>query len=194
MQLFQKTDWLPTPELAGILGISIWGVKKHCSIEEEWKHSPYWTGQGRPVGSCREIKSRCTGIDNEGVMIPKTKPAEESEHEESQKLSKKELAREFRHEAYLRAKEYRKTDPRQIAMKEKLKEQRRDAYQQAKERNKAYRDKIKKASKENYARKRIVKREKLMKIVVPGSTIKRGNKRPGVGEPSPRDRCGSGIG
>jgi hypothetical protein len=47
-------------------------------------------------------------------------------------LSKKELSKKFRHEAYLRAKEYRKTDPRQIAMTEKLKEQRRDAYQRLK--------------------------------------------------------------
>ena len=43
----------------------------------------------------------------------------------------------MRREAYLRAKEYRKTDPRQIAMMEKLKQQRRDAYQKAKERGKA---------------------------------------------------------
>lgn len=42
----------------------------------------------------------------------------------------------MRHEAYLRAKEYRKTNPRQIAMKGRLKQQRRDAYQKAKERGK----------------------------------------------------------
>ena len=70
-------------------------------------------------------------------MALMTKPAEESDGEEPHKLSKKELARQFRHDAYLRAKEYRKTDPRQIAMKKKLKEQRRDAYDKAKERNKA---------------------------------------------------------
>ena len=104
-----------------------------------------------------------------------TKSAEESDH----KLSKKELARQFRHEAYLRAKEYRETDPRQIAMKEKMKEQRRDAYQQAKKRNKAYRDQIKKASEEKSARKRIVKQDKLMKMVVSGSTIKSPAHEPG---------------
>lgn len=94
------------------------------------------------------------------------------DHDAPKRLSRKELARQFRHEAYLRAKEFRKTDPRQIAMMETLKEQRRDAYQEAKERNKAYRDEIKKASKEKSARKRIVKQDKLRKLVVPGSTIK----------------------
>jgi CRISPR/Cas system CSM-associated protein Csm5 (group 7 of RAMP superfamily) len=91
-----------------------------------------------------------------------------------QRLSDKELSKKLRHEAYLRAKEYRKTDPHQIAMMEKLKEQRRDAYQQAKERNKAYKDQInkKKASKEKSARKKVVKQHKLMKMVVPGSSIK----------------------
>jgi CRISPR/Cas system CSM-associated protein Csm5 (group 7 of RAMP superfamily) len=105
-------------------------------------------------------------------MTLNTKPAEESEHEQHHKLSKRELAREFRHEAYLRAKEYRKTDPRQIAMKKKMKEQRQNAYQKAKERNKAYRNGIKKASKETSARKKVVKQNKLMKMVVPGSSIK----------------------
>jgi len=89
-----------------------------------------------------------------------------------QSLSNKELSKKYRHEAYLRAKEYRKTDPQQIAMKEKLKEQRRDAYQKAKERNKAYRDQIKKASKEKSTGKMIVKQERLRKLVVPGSAIK----------------------
>jgi len=101
-----------------------------------------------------------------------TKRAEESDRGQPHKPSKKELAKKFRHEAYLRAKEYRKTDPRQIAMKEKMEAQGRDAFQKAKERNKAYRDGIKKAAKEKSARKRIVKQDKLMKMVVPGSTIK----------------------
>jgi hypothetical protein len=37
-------------------------------------------------------------------------------------LSYKELSKKFRHEAYVRAKEYRKNDPRQIAMKERIQE------------------------------------------------------------------------
>jgi len=65
--------------------------------------------------------------------------ADKSSHELPARLSKKELAKKLRHEAYLRAKEFRKTDPRQIAMKEKMKEQRREAYRKAKERDKAYR-------------------------------------------------------
>ena len=88
-------------------------------------------------------------------------------------LSKKELAKEFRHEAYLRAKEYRRTDPRQIAMKEQQKEYQREAYQKAKERNKAYRDEKKNAAKEKSARKRIVKQDKLLKnMLAPASAIK----------------------
>lgn len=64
--------------------------------------------------------------------------------ESVKRQSRKELARKLRHEAYLRAKEFRKTDPRQIAMKEKMKEQRREAYQKAKERDKTYRAEHKK--------------------------------------------------
>jgi hypothetical protein len=40
----------------------------------------------------------------------------------SEHLSKKDLARKFRHEAYLKAKEFRRTDPKQIAMAEKMNE------------------------------------------------------------------------
>ena len=102
-----------------------------------------------------------------------TKSKDKPKNERPKRLSKKELTQQFRHEAYLRAKEYRKTDPRQIAIMEKFKEQHRDAYQKAKERGKAYRDQIKKASKEKSAKKRIVKQDKLIKMVVPGSTIKK---------------------
>ena len=52
--------------------------------------------------------------------------------------TKKERAKQYRQEAYQRAKEFRKTDPRQIALQEKQKEQRKEAYQKAKERNKLY--------------------------------------------------------
>lgn len=67
-----------------------------------------------------------------------------SDQEPTKYLSKKELAKHYRHAAYLRAKEFRKADPRQIAMKEKLKEQRKEAYQKGKECRKAYQDEIKK--------------------------------------------------
>jgi hypothetical protein len=63
--------------------------------------------------------------------------AEGSENSSGQKLSKKEFAKKLRREAYQRAKEFKKNDPREIARKEKAKEQRREAYQKAKERNKA---------------------------------------------------------
>ena len=109
-----------------------------------------------------------------------------------EKLSRKELARQFRHAAYQRAKEFRKTDPRQIAIKERLKEQQkefqRDAYQKAKKRNKAYRDGIKKASDERAVERnspsthstgirirpsgKAVRQNKLMRMVVRGSAIK----------------------
>jgi len=100
------------------------------------------------------------------------------ESKQPQRLSKKELARQFRHEAYLRAKEYRKTDPRQIAMTEKLKEQQREAYQKAKERNKAYRTEQKKVAKEKTDTKKDFKQKKLRAMVVSGSTIKKPSQKP----------------
>ena len=75
-------------------------------------------------------------------MLLSKKTSGDPKNEQTQRLSKKELAKKFRHEAYLRAKEFRETDPRQIAMTEKLKEQRHDAYQKAKELGKAYRAEI----------------------------------------------------
>lgn len=71
------------------------------------------------------------------------------------RLSKKELARQFRHEAYLRAKEFRKTDPRQITLKEQQKEFQREVYRKAKERNKTYRAEIKKAGDERAGKIRL---------------------------------------
>jgi len=64
----------------------------------------------------RNERLGCSGRDSRRTMTLNTKPAEESEHEEPYKLSRKELSKQFRHEAYLRAKEYRKTDPRKIAI------------------------------------------------------------------------------
>jgi CRISPR/Cas system-associated endonuclease Cas3-HD len=59
------------------------------------------------------------------------------EDQETEKLSRKEFAKKLRREAYQRAKEYKKNDPREVARKEKAKEQRRETYQKVKERNKA---------------------------------------------------------
>lgn len=60
-----------------------------------------------------------------------------NEDQETEKLSRKDYAKKLRREAYQKAKEYKKNDPREIARKEKAKVQRREAYQKAKERNKA---------------------------------------------------------
>jgi hypothetical protein len=51
-------------------------------------------------------------------------------------LSMKERAKKARHDAYERAKEWKKNDPRTIQLKEKLKQGRREANAQAKERRK----------------------------------------------------------
>jgi hypothetical protein len=50
-----------------------------------------------------------------------------AEQKPPERLSKKELGKKMRREAYLRIKEFRKTDPRQIALMEKLKQQRHEA-------------------------------------------------------------------
>ena len=57
--------------------------------------------------------------------------------EQSEKLSRKEWARQQRRAAYLRAKEFRANDPKQLAFKEAMKERQRDANAAAKERRKA---------------------------------------------------------
>ncbi len=56
---------------------------------------------------------------------------------EEKKASRKEFAKKMRREAYLRAKEFKKNDPKEIARKEAAKVQRRELYQKAKERHKA---------------------------------------------------------
>ena len=78
----------------------------------------------------------------------------------------------MRHDAYLRAKEYRKTDPRQIAMMEKLKQQRQDAYQKAKERGKVLKAERNKAADEKTAENRVAEGKALLATLVPASTIK----------------------
>jgi|GEM_PF-3794380 len=66
---------------------------------------------------------------------------------EQTNISKKDLAKKMRREAYQKAKEYKKTDPREIARKAAAKEHRKATYQKAKERNKAF----KKSSQEKVA-------------------------------------------
>jgi hypothetical protein len=52
-------------------------------------------------------------------------------------ISRKELARELRRQAYQRAKQARANDPRHQAMKERAKQQRRELYRKVKEQRKA---------------------------------------------------------
>lgn len=105
-------------------------------------------------------------------MTPDTKSTAGPDHEPSERLSRVEFARKMRHEAYQRAKEYRKTDPRQIAMREKLKELRRETYQRVKEQRKAYVAEREKASKEKSSIARDVEQKKRMAGLVPGSSLK----------------------
>jgi hypothetical protein len=104
--------------------------------------------------------------------MSKIKPPNEPEQGQDKHLTKKEMAKQFRHDAYLRAKEFRKTDPRQIVLKEKLKEQRREAYKKGKERRKAYQAEIKKVLKVKDAAAKIKKQNELKEMIAPGSSIK----------------------
>jgi hypothetical protein len=105
-------------------------------------------------------------------MAFSTKPTTGPDREPPKRLSRKEFARKFRHAAYLRAKEFRKTDPIQIALKEAQKEFQREAYQEAKKRNKVYREKIKNAASERAGKKKTVRQKSLKAMVVRGSDIK----------------------
>jgi hypothetical protein len=96
--------------------------------------------------------------------------------EAKERLAKKEMAKQYRHAAYLRAKEYSKTDPRQIAMKEKMKAQRKEAYEKGKERRKAYQDEIKKEMKKKDEARKMDKQKNLRAMIVPGSRIKNSTK------------------
>ena len=93
------------------------------------------------------------------------------DHEPPKRLSQKEFAKKMRREAYLRAKEYRKTDPRQIAMMEKLKQQRRDTYQKVKERGKVIKAERRKAADEKASEDRAAKQQDVMAKLVPASSL-----------------------
>ena len=57
--------------------------------------------------------------------------------DEATQLSRKELARQQRRAAYLRAKEYRVNDPKQLEFKEAMKQRRRELNEVVKARRKA---------------------------------------------------------
>jgi len=67
--------------------------------------------------------------------------------QEIRRLSRQEAAREYRKQAYKKAKERRKTDPKFLAQKERAKEMRKAAYQAAKSRNQSFAKKKKEISK-----------------------------------------------
>lgn len=115
------------------------------------------------------LKSEETIPESESTDGPEQKPPE--------RLSKKELARKMRREAYLRIKEFQKTDPRQIAMMEKLKQQRRDAYQKAKESWKITKAERKKVADEKDAEEKAAEGKKLLATLLPASGLKPGVKR-----------------
>jgi hypothetical protein len=98
-------------------------------------------------------------------------PQSPDDQQPPKRLSQKDFAKKMRREAYLRAKEYRKTDPRQIAMMEKLKQQRRDAYQKAKERGKVYRAERRKVENTKATDGKAAKQKNLMAMLVPASTL-----------------------
>ena len=98
-------------------------------------------------------------------------------HEPPKRLSQKEFAKKIRRETYLRAKEYRKTDPHHIAMMEKLKQQQRDAYQKAKERGKVLKAERKKVADEKAAEAGLARRKNLWAMLVPARTLKSKAKR-----------------
>ncbi len=88
------------------------------------------------------------------------------DHQPTDKLSRKEWARQQRRAAYLRAKEFRASDPKQLGFKEAMKERRREANEMAKARRKA-------STKEQKARRaeknRAAQDQQLMMMVKPAT-------------------------
>jgi hypothetical protein len=105
-------------------------------------------------------------------MPDNSKSIDGADHEPPKRLFQKEFAKKMRHEAYLRAKEHRRTDPRQLAMKEKLKQQRRDAYQKAKERGKIIRAERKKAAEKKAAEDGATEGQALLSTLMRASALK----------------------
>lgn len=105
-------------------------------------------------------------------MTADAEPTERPEQKPPARLSQKEYARKMRREAYTRAKEYRRTDPRMIAMQEKLKQQRRDMYQKAKERAKIIKDDRKQAADAKVSADRFAKQQDMLARLVPASSLR----------------------
>ena len=98
----------------------------------------------------------------------------------------KQLAKERRREAYLRAKERQKSDPAYIAQKEKAKAQRREAYRQQKERMKEEKRREKAdAESEKLRQEQELKSQVLEEIKNPIATGGRGHLRLVINNGSP---------
>jgi hypothetical protein len=97
-----------------------------------------------------------------------------SDDADSRVISRRELARQLRRQAYQRAKEQRAKDPRHLAMKEAAKVQRREAYRAAKEKHKAKEATQKTADKQESAARRTAERAardgELKKLLVRGKS------------------------
>jgi hypothetical protein len=95
-----------------------------------------------------------------------------SEPQATEILSRKDLAKKLRHDAYQAAKARRATDPKFLALKERLKLQRREAYQKVKARAKTQKDERRREADEKAAREREAKDRELMEMVVPARKLK----------------------
>ena len=82
------------------------------------------------------------------------------------KLSRKELARQQRRAAYVRAKEHRASDPKQLAFMEAMKERRREANEIVKERRRAI---AKEQRAQRAEQKRAAQYQQLRMIVSPST-------------------------
>lgn len=78
-------------------------------------------------------------IEGDGTPLVESSSGSEarSRARDTSVISRKELARELRREAYQRAKKARAVDPRHLALKEAAKQRRREVYQEVKKRRKA---------------------------------------------------------
>ncbi len=98
-------------------------------------------------------------------------PAAPGAHDSNEQrvITRKELARKLRHQAYVKAKERHAKDPRTIAMKEAAKIRRRELYQQVKARKKtaaaAYKTALKKQHQHQTEDKRAATDAELMTLI-----------------------------
>ena len=91
------------------------------------------------------------------------------DNQPTEKLSRKEWARQQRRSAYLRAKEFRANDPKQLAFKEAMKQRQRQANEGAKARRKAASAEQKARRAERQAQQRAAQDQQLMILVTPAT-------------------------